>query len=148
MKQLTVIGYLGRDAKLQESNGKKVLNFSVAHTEKFKKQDGVVVEKTTWVDCSLWNKENLANYLKQGTQVMVQGSVEAYAYTGKESGELKAALRCTVISLQLLGGVKSSTTNATSTNVKTTAPQTQENEPLMPPTLNTEPIEAIDDLPF
>lgn len=144
MKQITVVGYLGNDARLQESNGKKVINFSVATTEKYKDSNGTAVEKTTWVDCSLWDKENLAEWLKKGTQVLVQGNPEAYAYIAKDSGDLKATLRCKVQTLQLLGSKKEATQTATSTTTKTVAPA----EPLMPENLDKEPAGVVDDLPF
>jgi single-strand DNA-binding protein len=136
MLQLIAVGYIGRDAVVKEHNGKKVINFSVAHTEKFKKQDGIVVEKTTWVDCSVWDKENLAPYLKQGTQVLIQGTPESYAYTTKDGGELRSSLKCSVLNIQLLSGAKTSTQNAKSTQVK----EVKKDAPV--------PADAIDDLPF
>ncbi len=135
MLQLTAVGYIGRDAIVKEHNSKKVINFSVAHTEKFKKQDGTVVEKTTWVDCSLWEKENLAPWLKQGTQVLVQGTPESYSYLGKD-GDLKSTLKLSVLNIQLLSGAKTENKNATSTQVK----EVKKEAPA--------PVEPIDDLPF
>jgi hypothetical protein len=38
MLQIQAIGYLGKDAIISNKNGKSVINFSIAHTEKFKNQ--------------------------------------------------------------------------------------------------------------
>ncbi len=103
--KMQVIGNLGRDASLKDFNGKKVLNFSVAHTEKFKNRDGVVTEKTTWVECSMWDKEGLAPYLKQGQLVHLDGTPSVNAFETKE-GKPAASLRLAVFGLQLLGGKK------------------------------------------
>jgi single-strand DNA-binding protein len=47
--KLTVIGNLGRDAIVRDVQGKSVISFSVAHTEKFKDNMGVQKDKTTWI---------------------------------------------------------------------------------------------------
>jgi len=103
MIKLQLIGYLGKDAVQREANGKSVLSFRVAHTERFKNQQGVQQERTTWVDCALWERDTLAPYLTQGTQVYVEGSPSVDAYNNS-AGELVGQLRLRVMNLQLLGG--------------------------------------------
>ena len=105
--KMQVIGNLGRDASIKEVNGKKVINFSVAHTEKYKNSQGVVTEKTTWVECSMWEKGNVAPYLKQGQLVHIEGTPSVNAYETKE-GKPAASLRLSVsaFGLQLLGSKK------------------------------------------
>jgi len=49
MIRISVIGRLGQDAVVNNVNGKTVINFSMAYSEKFKKQDGQEVDKTTWI---------------------------------------------------------------------------------------------------
>lgn len=101
MIKLQLIGYLGRDAVQREANGATVLRFSVAHTERFKNQQGVQQEKTTWVECALWERDSLAPYLLQGTQVYVEGFPGVEAYNGKD-GETIAQLQLRVWNIQLL----------------------------------------------
>ena len=36
MIKMQIIGHLGQDSQVNDVNGKKVINFSVAHSEKFK----------------------------------------------------------------------------------------------------------------
>jgi len=102
MIRLSVIGRLGQDATVNNVNGKNVINFSVAYTEKFKNQQGEDVDKTTWVSCAYWTEKlNVANYLKKGTMVYTEGKPEAKTYMSKTNQALPQ-LHCRVTSLQLL----------------------------------------------
>jgi single-strand DNA-binding protein len=103
MIKLLMIGHLGKDCLVKEVNGKNVMSFTIAHTEKFKDQQGTQKEKTTWVNCDYWSdRTGIAPYLKKGTQVFVEGFPEADAYTNKE-GQAAASLRLRVMNIQLLG---------------------------------------------
>jgi single-strand DNA-binding protein len=100
---MQMIGHLGRDCTQNEVNGKTVLNFPVAHSEKFKDQQGNLVEKTVWVNCSYWtDRPAVAPYLLKGTQVYLEGAPEAESYMNKEN-QAAASLKLKVFSLQLLG---------------------------------------------
>lgn len=102
MIKLQVIGHIGNDAIINDVNGKRVINFNVAHSETYTK-DGVKHQKTTWVGCSYWtDKLALSQYLKRGTQVYVEGQPEARAYENR-SGEMLAELKVRVFHIQLLG---------------------------------------------
>ena len=104
MIKLQVIGHLGRDCTVNEVNGKNVINFNVAHSERFKDAQGNQVEKTIWVSCSYWtDRTAVAPYLKKGQLVYAEGTPEAESYTNKE-GQQAATLRLRVFSVQLLGG--------------------------------------------
>jgi len=48
MIKLQVIGNLGKDAVVNNVNGKSVINFNVAHTERFKDAQGVQKDRTTF----------------------------------------------------------------------------------------------------
>lgn len=99
--QLHVIGHIGQDATVSNTNGKDVVNFSVAHTESYKNAQGVKVEKTTWVSCSYWDGAKVAPYLKKGTIVHLLGTPTVVPYTSK-AGENKADLRLSVQVLKLI----------------------------------------------
>ena len=104
MIKLQIVGNLGKDCIVKEVNGKNVINFSVAHTEKFKDSQGNLKERTTWVECAYWtDRTAVAQYLKKGKMVYAEGSPEADAYTNKEN-QASATLRMRVQNLQLLGG--------------------------------------------
>lgn len=102
MIKLTAIGHLGKDAILNNVNGKNVINFSVCHTEKYKDAQGNQKEKSTWIDCSYWTeKTGIAPYLKKGIQVYVEGQPEVRSYTAKD-GTTGATLSLKVGIVQLL----------------------------------------------
>lgn len=140
MLKMQVIGHIGRDAVINESNGNKVINFSVAHSEKYKDAHGAEVNKTIWVSCSYWNERtNVAQYLKKGTLVYLEGIPNVKMYKAAD-GSTRADLILRVHSIQLLGGKPkeddSSTNNNSSANANKAIPDAND---------ITEPI---DDLPF
>lgn len=105
MIKLQVIGHLGKDATVNTlQSGDKVINFSVCHTEKFKDSTGAQKEKSTWVECAKWGEQiGVAQYLKKGGQVYVEGTPEIKTYS-KADGTQGVSLALRVFSLQLLGG--------------------------------------------
>ena len=106
MIKLQIVGHLGKDCVTKEVNGKNVINFNVAHSEKFKDAQGVLKEKTTWVECAYWtDRVGVAPYLKKGQLVYAEGSPEADGYLNKEN-QPAATLRMRVLNIQLLGSSK------------------------------------------
>ena len=139
MIKLQIIGNLGKDCILKEVNGKNVINFSVAHTERFKDGQGNQKERTTWVECAYWtDKTAVAQYLTKGKMVYAEGSPEADAYT-KTDGQVAGTLRMRVLGLQLLGG----NTDHNGSNQGNVAHAGSVPAPAMRPQV---PVE--DDLPF
>ena len=66
MIKLQVIGHLGKDAVVNTVNGRSVINFNMAHSEKYKDAQGVQKDRTIWVDCAYWtDRTAIAPYLKK-----------------------------------------------------------------------------------
>jgi single-strand DNA-binding protein len=106
MIKMQIIGNLGKDAEVRQANGKNVIGFSVAHTEKYKDAQGVQISKTTWVSCSYWtDRTAVAPYLLKGTTVFVEGTPSVETYVNQQN-ETVGVLRLTVREVQLLGGNK------------------------------------------
>lgn len=143
MIKLQIVGNLGKDCIVKEINGKNVINFSVAHTERFKDSQGNQKEKTTWVECAYWtDRTAIAPYLLKGTMVYAEGAPEADPYTNKE-GQAAATLRMRVQNIQLLGGNRDNQ-GANAGNVTNTGLGAA-------PVVKTEPVSTVapvDDLPF
>lgn len=140
MIKLQIIGNLGKDCNVREVNGKKVINFSVAHTDKYKDSMGNPKERTTWVECSYWtDRTAVADYLTKGRTVYAEGAPEADAYTNKE-GQPAATLRMRVQNIQLLGG------NAEGNNGGQLASGQYNAAPVS--RSEAAPMPANDDLPF
>jgi len=103
MIKMQVIGNLGKDCVVNTVNGKNVINFTVAHTEKYKDSQGSNQEKTTWVDCAYWtDRTAVAPYLTKGTQVFVEGTPEVRSFT-RNDGTAGASLSMRIREVQLLG---------------------------------------------
>jgi single-strand DNA-binding protein len=104
MIKLQVIGHLGKDCVVNNVNGKSVINFSVAHAEKFKDAQGVQRDKTIWVECAYWtDRTAVAPYLKKGTLVYTEGQPDIRSYATKD-GAQGSSLTLRVSNVQLLGG--------------------------------------------
>ena len=132
MIKLQVIGNIGKDATVNNVNGRNVINFSVCHTEKYKDAQGVQKDKSVWVDCAKWGeKTGIVPYLTKGTKVYVEGTCEVR--TWNKDGKSGASLVLNVVSVELLGGN-----------------QQQVQQPVQHPsttTLQSDPLQS-DDLPF
>lgn len=134
MIKLQAIGHLGKDAIVNNVGGKTVINFSVAHSEKYKDQAGNQQAKTIWVECSYWtDKTGIAPYLKKGTQVHVDGAPEVRTYP-KNDGTQGVSLSLRVHSVQLLGSPAENGQHAQA------APQAQAYAPAAQ--------QPVEDLPF
>ncbi len=143
MIKLQVIGNLGKDAVLNNVNGKNVINFTVAHTERFKDAQGNQKDRTTWVDCAYWtDRTGIAPYLKKGTQVYAEGTPDVRTYTTQD-GRNGASLTMRIVSVQLLGGRP----NEGGAPASSTPAYTPSYNQAAPPSAN-EITEPIDDLPF
>lgn len=103
MIKMQVIGNLGKDCVVNTVNGKNVINFTVAHTEKYRDSQGNNQEKTTWVDCAYWtDRTGIAPYLLKGQQVFAEGTPEVRSFT-RNDGTAGASLSMRVREVQLLG---------------------------------------------
>jgi single-strand DNA-binding protein len=103
MIKLQVIGNLGKDCIVNNVNGKNVINFSVAHTEKFKDAQGNQKDKTIWVECAYWtDRTAIAPYLKKGTQVYAEGQPDIRTYQTQD-GKQGTSLTLRIQNVQLLG---------------------------------------------
>lgn len=97
MLKITLIGYIGKDAENVQSNGKNFLRFPVAVDEISKNNE----KKTRWLTCYT-SQEKLADYLKKGKQVFVEGNHKIVFNTGQD-GQTYVSEAINVVNLQLLG---------------------------------------------
>jgi single-strand DNA-binding protein len=146
MIKLQVIGNLGKDCLTNTVNGKNVINFNVAHTEKFRDAQGNQKDKTIWVECAYWtDRVGIAPYLKKGTQVYVEGNPEVRTYP-KNDGTTGVSLSLRVVSVQLLGSKGSGDGAGTGGSTESYSPQ---QAPSSSHSASTNDITApVDDLPF
>lgn len=145
MIKMQVIGNLGKDCVVNTVNGKNVINFTVAHTEKYKDSQGNNQEKTTWVDCAYWtDKTALAPYLQKGKQVFVEGAPEVRSFT-RNDGTAGASLSMRVREVQLLGSKGENMGGGTMANMESSMNSSRQETTTAPAGISDE---ASDDLPF
>ena len=104
MLQATLIGNVGADAQLQEKDGRKFTTFRVAHNDTFTDQAGVQHNSTMWIDCIINDYPKVAQYIKQGQQVFIQGHLKTRVYSSEKDRCMKAGLKINVQRVELLGG--------------------------------------------
>jgi single-strand DNA-binding protein len=143
MIKIQIVGHLGKDCIVKEVNGKNVINFSVAHSEKYKDAQGIAHERTTWVECAYWtDKTSVAQYLTKGKTVYAEGIPSSDAYSDK-NGNPASMLRMRCISIQLLGGGDAPNQQQSTPAAQSSAPATQFDN-----NAASTASDAIDDLPF
>ncbi|MEO6868987.1 MAG: single-stranded DNA-binding protein [Ginsengibacter sp.] len=143
MIKLQIIGHLGGDCTTNDVNGKTVINFNVAHSEKYKNAQGNLVEKTTWVKCAYWtDRTGIAQYLTKGQQVYVEGAPESEGFLNKEN-QPASSLKVRVFNIQLLGGKSDNADNQQSSQSSNTGNSFKQKA-------NADSMveEPADDLPF
>jgi single-strand DNA-binding protein len=105
-QRTVVVGHLGKDPEMRYTpSGVPVTSFTIASTRRWTNQSGEQQEKTTWFRVTCWRKlaEIAAQYLQKGKLVLVEGEVEASAYTDRE-GNARASLELTASTMKMLGG--------------------------------------------
>ena len=106
MLKVEVIGNLGADAEVKESNGSKFVSFRVAHTDKWTTSAGEKKESTSWIDCTMNNVESkVIPYLKAGVKVFLRGSANLRVYSSPKERQMKAGLNVAVSEVELCGGL-------------------------------------------
>ena len=130
LNKTTIIGHIGKDAEVKDFGNNQVINFSVAVTRKWKNKSGEEQSKTTWFEVSKWgNNTTLSNYLTKGTQVYVEGEIEADAFVSNQSEEAKGVLRLNAFNIQLLGSNRGKSTEDAREDYQTEADPFSDNSP-------------------
>lgn len=105
MLKVEVIGNLGADAEVKDSQGNKFVTFRVAHTSRFKNANGQQTESTTWVDVTMNDTESkVIPFLKAGVKVFVRGNASLRVYSSPTDRMMKAGLQVSAWEIELCGG--------------------------------------------
>lgn len=105
-QKTVVVGHLGQDPQMRYTpTGVPVTSFSVATSRRWANANGEQQEKTTWFRVTCWRKlaELTAQYLQKGRMVLVEGDIDAQAFTDKQ-GNVRASLELTATNIKFLGG--------------------------------------------
>lgn len=106
INKVTLIGHLGRNPELRYMpNGNPVTNVSLATTESWKdKETGELRERTEWHRLVFFNRlaEIVAEHLKQGSQLYVEGSNRTRKFDDKK-GVTRYITEVICTEMQMLG---------------------------------------------
>jgi single-strand DNA-binding protein len=105
VNKVVLVGNLGRDAELKYTpGGAAVASFNMATTDVFKDREGNRKEQTEWHRITVWGRtaESLAEYLKKGKQVYVEGRINTRSW--EKDGEKKYSTEIKADRIVLLGG--------------------------------------------
>lgn len=106
LNKVILIGRLGRDPETRfMANGEAVCNFSVATSEKYTDKNGQRQEATEWHNVTMYRKlaEIAGQYLKQGSQVYIEGKIKSRKYADKNGVE-RTAYDIIANEMKMLGG--------------------------------------------
>lgn len=85
-----LVGNLGHDPEVKTfSNGDRVVNFSLATSERWKK-DGEPQERTEWHKVSVRNEHLVSvaeRFLRKGSKVCVQGTLQTRKWTDQSGND-------------------------------------------------------------
>jgi single-strand DNA-binding protein len=103
LNRVQLIGYLGKDPESKFTpTGKKVTQFSVAISNRWKSKAGDSKEYTEWVNIEAWGRlgEVCNEYLKKGSLVFVEGRLKTDRYEDK--GESRFFTKVVALAMQML----------------------------------------------
>ena len=107
VNKVMLLGNLGRDPEVRTfPNGDSVCNFSIATSTSWKdKASGEKKEKTEWHNIVMYRKlaEIAGEYLKKGSAVFVEGSLQTRKWQTKE-GQDRYTTEVAADTMQMLGG--------------------------------------------
>jgi single-strand DNA-binding protein len=110
-QKIIVAGNLGRDPEMRYTpSGQAVTSFSIAVNESYTNANGERIKKTIWFRVTAWGKQaEICNqYLKKGSQVLVDGRMNADPATGgpkvwtKQDGGTGASFEITANTVRFL----------------------------------------------
>ena len=107
VNKVIMLGNVGNDPEIRESNGGKFATFSLATTDKgYTKRDGTQVpERTEWH--SIIANGNIVgvieSYVRKGTKLYIEGKLRTRKYTARDNTE-RTVTEIYLDQMELLGG--------------------------------------------
>ncbi len=105
LNEVRLIGRLTRDPELRTTpTGMAVSTLGLATNRKFKGQDGVLREETTFVDITCWSKtaEMAAKYGKKGRLIFIAGRLKFDSWDDKQTNQKRSKLSVVAENVQFL----------------------------------------------
>ena len=117
VNKVILVGNLGKDPEMRYlENDRTKASFTLATNDSYKNKDGERVITTEWHNVVAWSSlaKIAEQYLQKGKQVYIEGKLTHRSYVDKE-GQTKYITEVVAQNLVLLGGGKTSTSEANAT---------------------------------
>jgi len=104
LNKVMLMGNMTRDPQLSYLPSQTpVVEFGLATTRRYKKQDGTQGEETCFVDCQMFGKraEIINQYFKKGEPIFVEGRLKFDSW--EKDGQKRSKLRVFVENFEFLG---------------------------------------------
>ena len=145
LNKIILIGNLTRDPELRSlPSGVKVCSFSLATNRVWKDKAGVRQESADYHNIVVFGRqaETVAQYMKKGNSILVEGRMQTRSWDDKTSGEKK--YRTEVIADRTQFGPKGGSTGASSASPSKSSAPTEEVDTIEYPEEDISP----EDIPF
>ncbi len=106
INKVILVGNLGQDPELRYTgSGTAVCNMRLATNDSYKDANGQLVDKTEWHSVVAWSRlaEICGEYLKKGSQVYFEGSLQTRSYDDKD-GNTKWVTEIKAREMMILSG--------------------------------------------
>ena len=107
VNKVFLLGNVGKDPEIRSTaGGMTVASFSLATADRQKDAQGNWADKTEWhnIVCFQRTAEVVRDYVKKGSQLLVEGKIQTRSWDDKTSGEKKYKTEILCNELTLLGG--------------------------------------------
>src|ERR1700712_2285862 len=151
VNKVFLLGNVGKDPEIRATaSGMNVASFSLATAERAKDAQGNWADKTEWhnIVCFQRTAEVVRDYVKKGSQVLIEGKIQTRSWDDKTSGEKKYKTEILCNELTLLGGKSSGDSGGSSSYSKPASNSSyNQSQPQSTPDYGDSGI-TDDDIPF
>lgn len=105
INKVILLGNVGRDPEIRHlENRRSVANFTLATSERYRDNSGLMQERTEWHTIVCWGPtaDVVEKYVRKGTQLYIEGKIRTRSYDAKDGGK-RYVTEIFVDNLQLLG---------------------------------------------
>src|SRR6201997_4543546 len=107
VNKVLLLGNVGKDPEIRSTaGGMPVASFSLATADRQKDAQGNWADKTEWhnIVCFQRTAEVVRDYVKKGSQLLIEGKIQTRSWDDKTSGEKKYKTEIIVNDISLLSG--------------------------------------------
>jgi single-strand DNA-binding protein len=153
VNKVFLLGNVGKDPEIRSTaGGMTVASFSLATADRAKDAQGNWADKTEWhnIVCFQRTAEVVRDYVKKGSQILVEGKIQTRSWDDKTSGEKKYKTEILCNELTLLGGRaggEAGSSASASSYAKSSSSSYDQRQPATTPDYGDSGI-TDDDIPF